>query len=442
MASTATRSDSGDAESKRPGVVVLTALGVEFEAVRSMLSSIRRVRHAHGTVYETGNFGPWTVAVVETGAGDARASLETERAIQQFSPELVVFLGVAGGRKDVAVGDVVIASRVYGYESGKDGESFLPRPDVGEPSYALVQAGRAIARDVSRESLGFKVLVKPIAAGQKVVASASSRTAKFIDEHYGDAAAVEMEGRGFLLAASARSGVGFAVVRGISDLLDGKAAADAGGGQELASKNAVHVLGRLLEEVAGPAEAEDELWEHVMLHQRLSVAIDGAFEQRRDLELGLARTHRHSPPRDEEVLELFRVGTARVGSWLGVVARLLGENLPKALGGDGRPGDVRELDYVARTVGRMYADFLDWGHEWLALGGSDKWRSVVEHQVKAALSFAGDVERFQGDLARAIQVGREHDGRTPLELKVTLELRGDGLADVADLVEAALGRSP
>ncbi len=230
--------------------VVLTALDVEFDAVSELLGSLRRERHPSGTRYTVGDSKGWKVAIVETGAGDSRASLETERAIQFFSPELVVFLGVAGGIKDVSIGDVVVATKVYGYESGKDESEFRPRPEVGEPSYPAIQAARAVAGDLRRDGADFRVFLKPIAAGEKVVASHDSDTARLIRQNYGDAVAVEMEGRGFLVAASASVEVKHVVVRGISDLLDRKAEADAGGSQERASANAASVLARLLDELA------------------------------------------------------------------------------------------------------------------------------------------------------------------------------------------------
>ncbi len=80
-------------------------------------------------------------------------------------------------------------------------------------------------------------LLGPIAAGEKVLKSSKGAVATLLRQHYSDALAVEMEGAGFLYAAYACSADAI-VVRGISDLLDGKPESDALGSQEIAAAHA------------------------------------------------------------------------------------------------------------------------------------------------------------------------------------------------------------
>src|SRR6266568_4180748 len=131
--------------------VVLTALQVEYAAVRKHLTEVREEVHPRGTVYERGVFSVasqegWEVGIVEIGVGNANAAMEAERAIAHFNPAVALFIGIAGGLKDVLIGDVVAATKVYGYESGKSRESFEVRPDVGLSTYRLEQRARAEAR--------------------------------------------------------------------------------------------------------------------------------------------------------------------------------------------------------------------------------------------------------------------------------------------------------
>jgi nucleoside phosphorylase len=208
-----------------------------------------------GTVFHVGQFGDWEIALAECGAGNVRAALTIERAIDYFSPEVACFVGIAGGVKDVAIGDVVVASKVYGYESGKDyRDTFEPRPEISLPAYEFDQRARAIRLksgwtqrfDRTLSHGNAKIYVGGIAAGEKVVASLESQIAQFIRKTYGDALAVEMEGRGFLDGVYINNPVRGCVVRGISDLLDGKEKTDKAGSQAIAADAASAVVLELL----------------------------------------------------------------------------------------------------------------------------------------------------------------------------------------------------
>ncbi|MFL6335477.1 MAG: hypothetical protein ACJ754_19375 [Pyrinomonadaceae bacterium] len=62
--------------------IILTALPVEYNAVRAHLSEINEVVHK-GSVYEKGVFKdaghPWEILIAEIGAGNAGAAFEAER---------------------------------------------------------------------------------------------------------------------------------------------------------------------------------------------------------------------------------------------------------------------------------------------------------------------------------------------------------------------------
>ncbi|RSM68958.1 hypothetical protein DL991_41020 [Amycolatopsis sp. WAC 01375] len=215
--------------------VICTALNVEYRAVREHLDGPFDEREKNGTLYQVGTFrtghGRWVVALAQTGVGNTQAGIELERAISVFHPQVVLFVGVAGGRKDVEPGDVVIADEIYDYESGKDTASeFLPRIKTKAPAHRLIARAKAVARDDAWQHRILpttpqpapKAVIKPIAAGSKVIADQNAATARYLATYCGDAAAVEMEGYGFLHGAYVNDTVQALVVRGISDLLSGK----------------------------------------------------------------------------------------------------------------------------------------------------------------------------------------------------------------------------
>jgi nucleoside phosphorylase len=234
--------------------VVLSAISPEQEAMLRLLDGADEEVH-RGTVYTSGRYesptSDWTVHTVLIGAGGDRAALEAERAIAHFEPEVVLFVGVAGGIKDVSLGDVVVATDIYGYEAGKASDSFIARPRVGRSNYSLVQrAERERQSDTWFESDGAPaVVVAPIAAGAKVVSSTRSPTYRFIRANYDQAVAVEMEGGGFLEAAHANQEVKALVIRGISDLLDDKEKTDRDGWQFRAADHAARFAMQILKKI-------------------------------------------------------------------------------------------------------------------------------------------------------------------------------------------------
>jgi nucleoside phosphorylase len=78
--------------------VVLTAIPLEAQAVLRHLCNRRRELEA-GIWFEIGQFGSWTVAVGETGAGNIRAATVAAHAITHFKPQIAAFVGMAGALK-------------------------------------------------------------------------------------------------------------------------------------------------------------------------------------------------------------------------------------------------------------------------------------------------------------------------------------------------------
>jgi adenosylhomocysteine nucleosidase len=254
--------------SSTDAVVILTALNVEYAAVRAKMRNLRVHWHPAGTRFEVGRLGPHGGRAILglVGKGNHPAAVLAERAIAEFSPSAVLFVGVAGALKPtVELGDVVVASQVYAYHGGRaDDDGLKARPRGWEISH---QAGQ-IAQHVMRTG-GWatdplpKVHFGPIAAGEVVQDSLSSEHARWVRQHYNDALAIEMEAAGVAQAAHLNRALPIVVVRGISDRADGsKTATDGESWQERAVAHAADFAEALARELvaqgAGSHRQRDE----------------------------------------------------------------------------------------------------------------------------------------------------------------------------------------
>jgi nucleoside phosphorylase len=166
-------------------VLVMTALPVEREAVVGCLRDAQTCAGDDGTVYTRGalaaggcNCDVW-VATCDI-AGNPVSAPQTAASLAQVKPQYAFFIGVAGSLKDAALGDVVFATLVHGYEAASLKDSkWLARPRVFDAPHALLQAS-LLVKEKKQWSQGLttgdstagdrvpEVHLKPIASGEKV----------------------------------------------------------------------------------------------------------------------------------------------------------------------------------------------------------------------------------------------------------------------------------
>jgi len=223
-------------EKRRRCALILTAITLERNEVEKHLTQTREIINQNGPTVTRGEFETaeviWDVFVADTGAGNPEAAAATAWLGAKYSPELSIFVGVAGGRKDVSIGDVAVGDVVYYYEYAKVDEQIRCRPRLHYPSNLLLERAKreSTKRDWRKRirlpgNVEAKVFIKPIAAGEKVVAETKSEPAQLIQNTYGDAIAVSMEDFGFLEAWKNQRNVHAIAIRGISDMLEKKTAA-------------------------------------------------------------------------------------------------------------------------------------------------------------------------------------------------------------------------
>jgi nucleoside phosphorylase len=260
-------------------VVILTALNLEYDAIHQKLAAPQVHRHERGTRFEVATL-PGThgqIALGLTGKGNHSAAVLAERAIQQFSPLALLFVGVAGALWDTTqLGDVVVATHVYAYHGGtSEDDGLKARPRVWEVEHGIHQVashvGRAgdwatVAPGARRPSVHFGA----VAAGEVVQNSRISYEAAWIRSHYNDALAIEMEAAG-VAQAGHLNGSPVAIVRGISDRADGtKNSTEDGAWQPHAAANAAAFALRLTEELFKDREfaamTQDSTAKHAGVH--------------------------------------------------------------------------------------------------------------------------------------------------------------------------------
>lgn len=225
-------------------IAFITILREEYEAIRNRLKNPKRAP----STSEQPNQYAWLLGEIERAeggsyqvvlalaarAGNTSGSLATSKTIARWNPRYVLLVGIAGGlkREGLTLGDVVVSSLIRAYEYGKLKSHFEPRPDFQHKvDGSLLRSALALNEVGWRKGLPVrpgrlrgvpKMLVGPVASGDKVVDDVSASFFAAVVKAFPRLQAVEMEGAGAAAAIDEAQeegrSVGFLMIRGISDM--------------------------------------------------------------------------------------------------------------------------------------------------------------------------------------------------------------------------------
>jgi nucleoside phosphorylase len=240
-------------------VLILTPLKLERDAFIPFLPGEWKPVFKGTALYEQvefkGKFHDYTVYLCQPGMYTTNMALATSEAVHNLNPELIILSGVAGGVKDVEVGDLIIPDKIYYYQAGKESsEGYHSRPQSYYPSGELLARAKHLTYSgnwKNRLSNGVseaKTLIAPLAAGDNVIGT-RGELYKIIRSHFNDTAAIDMESSGLFNAVHQKRTIHALAVRGISDLLEGKTDSDAKGSQPIAGERAAAFVMELLWEL-------------------------------------------------------------------------------------------------------------------------------------------------------------------------------------------------
>lgn len=142
-------------------VAIIVAMDKEFQQLESILSNKQTEEIGHGRLV-TGRLGDKKIALQKCGIGKVNSAVGATLLIQQFSPDLVISSGCAGGADaKLNVGDVVVA-RQCAYHDAYCGDNcekgqILGMPARFSPPEELVEKALLLNNDDTKVKAGLTV---------------------------------------------------------------------------------------------------------------------------------------------------------------------------------------------------------------------------------------------------------------------------------------------
>ncbi len=229
-----------------PGIdcLIITVLEEEYQAALGKLDRHDRVpakpspanpyRWVAGEIDGDADRPPFDVVVGVAGhTGQVAGALTVRDGLARWRPRNAFLVGIAGGIDgQAALGDVVVATGIWGYELGHLANDFRPRPVHLHPPDQVLESAAREATDAWRWTLASPipstaappaVIFGTVASGDKVIEHSASGYFADLIEANPQIVAVEMEGFGSAIAVREARFQGmathFIMIRAISDLV-------------------------------------------------------------------------------------------------------------------------------------------------------------------------------------------------------------------------------
>jgi adenosylhomocysteine nucleosidase len=224
---------------------ILTIIDEEFSAVSRLLNANANVPGTQYFVTQIpapvgGKLPEYDLVVCQaTGQSNLTASDHVRELIEDFRPQYILLVGIAGGhgKRDVKLGDVAIADFVEDSEFFKliKGKALQRKRPYDHPSYKLRELyAQPLCKsadwhkhiDVKRPNKKLPhATVANLASGEKLLSDRGNAYQKMLMKSFDKAAVFEMEGFGlatqvFKQRGSVAYNPQYLIIRGISDLVN------------------------------------------------------------------------------------------------------------------------------------------------------------------------------------------------------------------------------
>ncbi len=229
--------------SEKEYTLIIGAMDVEIEALKSEMSGLETIKKC-ATTYYKGILSGKNIVLFKSGIGKVNAAIATTIAIENFNIKNIIFTGVAGSlSNDFNIGDVVISDALVYHDF------IIPDPsedNIKECFMHPIKATQSLIEKTHAAAIATmdaeKVHIGTIATGDEFVTDRGKLNK--IGEKSG-AVATEMEGASVAQVATMFEKP-FVVIRSISDKADGSAHLDFGQFVGIAAKNSSAIVLKLL----------------------------------------------------------------------------------------------------------------------------------------------------------------------------------------------------